>query len=259
MSMVLDWINLVGDYLYRIFVNTGNFVIFHWEILKGIFRKPFRFNELMFQMEFIGVKSWGIVSLTGLFGGMVIALETTYALSLFGAEYLVGPTTLLALFRELGPVLTALMVTGRAGSAMATELGSMKVTEQIDALYVMAVDPVQYLVVPRVLATIIMLPLLTFLFNFLGSTGAFIISISTGATTPHTFFIEIIGRVHNWDLFGGLIKSLFFGMTISAISTYMGMKTRGGARGVGQASTLSVVYSSIMIMINDYILTPFIF
>ncbi len=255
----MELIEKIGFYFYDLMSIVGEFVIFQWETVKAFFRPPFRWRELLFQLEFIGVKSWGIVSLTGLFAGMVIALETSYALSLFSAEYLIGPTTMLALFRELGPVLTALMITGRAGSAMATELGSMKVTEQIDALYVMAVDPIQYLVVPRILATIIMMPLLTFLFVFLGGVGAFFVSTYSGAVTPHTFFSQIITKVHNHDLYGGLLKTMFFGFIIATISTYTGMKTRGGARGVGKSSTTAVVLSSIAVMVVDYILTPFIF
>ncbi len=257
--LVFEIINRLGLFFYRFIEDIGDFMLFQWRILKSFFTPPFRYRELLFQLEFIGVKSWGIVSLTGLFAGMVIALETSYALNLFSAQYLIGPSTLLALFRELGPVLTALMVTGRAGSAMATELGSMKVTEQVDALFVMAVDPMQYLVVPRVLATIIMMPLLAFLFDFLGSIGAFMISVYSGTVTPHTFYTQVISHVDNLDLYGGLIKALFFGFIVSGISTYMGMNTTGGARGVGKASTMAVVYSSIMIMIADYILTPFIF
>ncbi len=257
--LVFELINNIGLFFYKIISDVGRFMLFQWKVIKNIFSPPFRFREFLFQLEFIGVKSWGIVSLTGLFAGMVIALETSYALSLFSAEYLIGPSTLLALFRELGPVLTALMVTGRAGSAMATELGSMKVTEQVDALFVMAVDPVQYLVVPRVLATIVMMPLLAFLFDFLGAWGAFLISVYSGTVTPHTFYTQVLAHVDNLDLYGGLIKALFFGFIISGISTYMGMNTEGGARGVGKTSTMAVVYSSIMIMIADYILTPFIF
>ena len=257
--VVFNLVNDLGLLFYNLLVEIGRFVLFQWRVLKSFFMPPFRYREFLFQLEFIGVKSWGIVSLTGLFAGMVIALETSYALSLFSAEYLIGPSTIIALFRELGPVLTALMVTGRAGSAMATELGSMKVTEQVDALFVMAVDPVQYLVVPRVLATVVMMPLLAFLFDFLGSLGAFLISVYSGTVTPHTFYTQVITHVNNTSLYGGLVKAFFFGFVISGISTYMGMNTRGGARGVGKASTMAVVYSSIMIMVVDYILTPFIF
>ncbi len=257
--VVFSIINKIGEFFYFIISEVGDFTIFQFEIIKETFMPPFRWKELLFQLEFIGVKSWGIVSLTGLFAGMVIALESSYALGLFNAQYLIGPSTALSLFRELGPVFTALMVTGRAGSAMATELGSMKVTEQIDALFVMAVDPVQFLVVPRVIATIVMMPLLVALFNFLGMIGAFLISVYSGAVTPHVFIDEVVTKVHNHDLYGGLIKAFFFGMVIAGISTYMGMRTKGGARGVGETSTLAVVFSSITIMIADYILTPFIF
>jgi phospholipid/cholesterol/gamma-HCH transport system permease protein len=218
-------------------------------------RPPYRIQNLFIQLEFVGVGSIFVVALTGLFSGMVIALQTYHAFSLFNAQSLVGSTVAISLARELAPVFTGLMVTARVGSAMATELGSMRVTEQIDALATMAVDPFQYLVVPRVAATILMMPLLALLFDVVGIVGAYIVAVYG----QHLAEASFLGRIQAWvdppDVIGGLIKAAVFGLIISLISCYKGFNARGGAKGVGIATTEAVVMASVTIMIVDYFLS----
>jgi len=252
-------INNFGEYIYNITEEFGKFTLFLIQVIKNIFIPPYRIEQLILQGEFIGVNSWGIVTFTGFFTGMVIALQSSYALDMFGAQYLVGPSTILTLTREMGPVLTALMVAGRAGSAMATEIGTMKVTEQIDALFTMSIDPINFLIVPRVVATALLLPLLTFLFDAVGMFGAHLISVARGTVTGTTFWEQIFLRDYGTDLNGGLIKAIFFGILIAVVSSYQGFESKGGAKGVGLSSTKAVVYSSIGIMIADYFLTLLVF
>ncbi|MBM4387566.1 MAG: ABC transporter permease, partial [Deltaproteobacteria bacterium] len=196
---------------------------------------------------------------TGAFTGMVFAVQTVHSFRLFNAETLVGSTVALALFRELSPVLTSLMVTGRVGSAMATELGTMRVTEQVDALYSMAVNPVQYLVTPRIVASIIMLPVLTIFCNIVGIIGAYYVAVSLMNVDRGMFIDKIIFYVDGYDIASGMIKSSFFGLILSLTGCYKGINAEGGARGVGLATTQAVVYSSVIILISDYFLTIFLF
>ncbi len=223
------------------------------------FRKPFKFNNLFKQMEFIGVKSLGIVIITGGFTGMVLALQTYYGFRRFSSEGLVGVTVALSMTRELGPVLTALMVTGRAGSAMAAELGSMRVTEQIDALTVMALSPVKYLVVPRVLASLFMVPILTVIADFIGVIGGYFVGVKLLGINEGIFVSKMVKYVDLEDIYNGLVKAAVFGLILSLISCYKGFYTKGGAEGVGRATTEAVVVSSITILISDYLLTSLMF
>ena len=252
-------INSFGEYFYIFFEEIGKFTIFLLKVLKNIFIPPYRIEQWLNQSEFIGVNSWALVSFTGFFTGMVIAMQSAAALEMFGAQYLISPSIVLTLTRELGPVLTALMVAGRSGSAMATELGTMKVTEQIDALSAMSINPINFLIVPRVVATALFLPLLTVLFDAVGMLGAYLITTARGTVTSSTFIQNIFLRNYGTDFRGGLIKAFFFGIMVAVISTYQGMESKGGSKGVGISSTKAVVYSSIGIMITDYILTLVVF
>ncbi len=222
-------------------------------------KRPFRFRTLFNQMEFIGVKSLGVVIITGTFTGMVLALQTYYAARRVSSEGLVGATVALSMTRELGPVLTALMVTGRAGSAMAAELGTMRVTEQIDALTVMALNPVKYLVVPRILAALFMLPILTIIADFMGIVGGYFVGVKLLEINEGIFISKMIKYLTLEDIYNGLVKSAFFGVILALISCYKGFNAKGGAVGVGRATTESVVISSITILIADYILTSLMF
>jgi len=231
-------------------------------LLQGFFwsmRPPFRFRLLIKQMEFIGVNSLFVVLLTGLFTGMVLALQTYYAFRMFSAESLVGATVALSMTRELGPVITALMVTGRAGSAIAAEIGTMRVTEQIDALIVMAISPVQYLVSPRIIAGILMLPVLTAISDFVGIVGGYLVGVKLLGINSGLFLNKIYEYVDLDDLYNGLIKAAFFGLIFTWVGCYKGFYTRGGAEGVGKATTEAVVLGSILILMFDYVLTALMF
>jgi len=207
----------------------------------------------------VGVRSISVVVLTGTFTGMVLALQSYYGFRKFGAEGLVGTTVALSMARELGPVLTSLMVTARAGSAMAAELGTMRVTEQIDALTVMAVDPVGYLVIPRVLASFVMLPILCVVSDFVGVVGGYFVGVKLLGIN-HGVYVENTVKYVEWgDVTNGLIKAACFGLILSAISCYKGFHASGGAQGVGRATTEAVVLSSVMILVSDYFLTAIMF
>jgi phospholipid/cholesterol/gamma-HCH transport system permease protein len=233
----------------------GRMLFFAGETFAWLFRPPFRAQLVVTQMSFIGVGSIFIVGVTGLFTGMVLALQGNYALKQFAAEGYVGGSTATALARELGPVLTALMVTGRAGSAIATELGTMRVTEQIDAMETMAVSPHQYLVVPRLVAAVVMFPVLTMVCNGLGFLGAylmgiFVCNIPVGPFLAHTK--EFLGPD---DLLHGLFKATVFGMIVAIVTSWRGYAASGGAKGVGEGTTRAVVASSIAILVADYAIT----
>ncbi|MFB6265296.1 MAG: MlaE family ABC transporter permease, partial [Bradymonadaceae bacterium] len=196
-----------------------------------------------------------IVLLTGIFTGLVMAYQSIYAFSLFGAETLVGGAVAISLARELAPVLTALMVAGRTGSSMTTELGTMRVTEQIDAMAVMAVNPIQYLVTPRIVASVLMMPILTMLFNFVGIVAAYVISVYAINVDPGIFVHKIQDFVDRQDLLFSALKGACFGAVISVVGCYKGFYASGGAKGVGNATTSSVVTSSVSVLLMDYILT----
>ena len=229
------------------------------EAIMWLFRPPVRFRLFFKQMEFIGVGSLFVVLLTGLFTGMVLALQTYHAFRMFSAESLVGATVALSMTRELGPVITALMVTGRAGSAIAAEIGTMRVTEQIDALDVMAINPVQYLVVPRLVAGVIMLPLLTAISDFVGVVGGYMVGVNLLGINAGLFMNKIYEYVELEDIYNGLTKAAVFGLILTLVGCYKGFYTRGGAEGVGRATTQSVVLASIMILMGDYVLTALMF
>jgi len=233
----------------------GQMMFFAVEVVAWAFRPPFRPDQLLAQMAFIGAGSAFIVGVTGTFAGMVFGLQMNYAMKQFAAEGYVGGSTAFALTRELSPVFTALMVTGRSGSAIATELGTMRVTEQLDAMESMAVSPIQYLVVPRVLASLVMFPVLTMLFNALGYGGAYLMGVYV-AKIPEGPFIEHTRQfVGLDDIFHGLGKAVVFGALVAIITTWRGYSARGGARGVGEGTTRAVVASSIAILLADYAAT----
>jgi phospholipid/cholesterol/gamma-HCH transport system permease protein len=232
-------------------------IFFALEALAWTFRPPFRPGLILIQMAFIGAGSVFIVGVTGTFSGMVLALQGNYAMRQFAAEGYVGGSVALALARELAPVLTALMVTGRAGSAIATELGTMRVTEQIDAMDSMAVNPIQYLVVPRVIASILMFPALTMVFNALGYAGAFLMGVYVAGIPEGPFIEHTRGFLVPDDILHGMWKALLFGAVVAIITTWRGYAATGGARGVGEGTTRAVVSSSIGILIVDYGITLF--
>lgn len=220
-----------------------------------IVRRPFDFKLVVKQMEEVGYNSLPVVLITSLFTGMVFALNSFEGFKRFGAESLTGTVVGLAITRELAPVLTSLMVAGRAASAMAAEIGTMKVTEQIDALYTLATDPVKYLVVPRVIAGLIMVPALTVCADLVGITGGYLVSVKLLGANPYIYVNSTKSFLENWDIIGGLIKAGVFGFLLSAVGCYKGMIAEGGAEGVGRATTGAVVIASMCVLITDFFLT----
>ena len=223
-----------------------------------IARPPYRVGELMKSMDFIGVQSVFIVSLTGIFSGMVLALQTTHSLRQFSAEGVVGSVVAISLTREISPVFAALMVTARAGSAMAAELGNMRVTEQIDALTTMSVSPVQYLLSPRLVANVLTLPLLCILYSCVGMLGAWLVAVDGLGVDPGVFVANIEKYLTLSDFSMGIIKSCVFGFLISTISCHQGFYAHGGARGVGIATTRAVVQSAVATLIANYMITSWL-
>lgn len=223
-------------------------------VTRWMVRPPFRVANLFAQFDFVGVGSVLIVALTGLFTGMVFATQSWSAFERFGAESLVGPTVAITITRELAPVLTALMITMRAGSATCTELGTMRVTEQVDALETMAVSPVQYLLVPRVLAGFLMGPLLAMLFDTAGVFGGFTVAVLVKGLSVGTFVLRIQDIVGPDDVTEGLVKAAVFGLVVMLIACYRGYYATGGAKGVGQATTRAMVSSAVSVFILDYFL-----
>jgi phospholipid/cholesterol/gamma-HCH transport system permease protein len=237
---------------------VGTFLLLTVQSVLWILRPPYRFAQLLFAMDFIGVQSVFIVSLTGIFSGMVLALQSVHSLRQFGAEGVVGAIVAISLTREISPVFAALMVTARAGSAMAAEIGNMRVTEQIDALVTMSVSPVQYLLSPRLLASLVVLPLLAVLYTCVGMVGAWLVAVDLLSVDPGIFISNIEKNLTMNDLWMGIIKSTAFGFLISAISCNQGFHASGGARGVGRATTRAVVQSSVAILITNYFITSWL-
>jgi phospholipid/cholesterol/gamma-HCH transport system permease protein len=249
----------IGQFTIRALDEVGSLALFCYQMFTWMLRPPFYFSQLFKQMEFIGVRSTTVVLLTGMFTGMVGSLQTYHGFSMFGAESLVGSTTALGLFRELGPVLAALMVTARAGSAMTAEIGTMRVTEQVDALTVMGVNPFQYLVIPRILAAIVMMPMLAMAFDAIGVMGSYFVGVKLLGIDAGVFMARIEEYVYFSDLMSGLIKATCFGLIFSIVGCYKGYTTSGGAEGVGKSTTNSVVISSVSMLIADYFLTAVLY
>jgi phospholipid/cholesterol/gamma-HCH transport system permease protein len=258
-TILKNLVENIGLWTINAIESIGNAILFFLQTCLWIVRPPYRIKVLLNAMEFVGVGSFFIVILTGFFTGAVFALQGATAFRLFNAESLVGSTVALSLARELAPVLTGLMVSGRAGSGIATEIGSMRVTEQIDALYTMAVNPIQYLVVPRFLAGLIMVPFLTVLFNLVGMVGCYIVGVELLNIDEGIFLEKVRWFVQPDDIYNGLLKSCVFGGILTLVGCYKGFYATGGARGVGLATTQSVVVSSVLILVADYILTALMF
>lgn len=224
---------------------------------------PWGARRILQQVHFIGTKSLFVVALTGMFTGMVLGLQLYYVLIRLGSETVLGVAVALSLIRELGPVLTALMVTGRAGSSMAAELGIMRISEQIDALDTMDIDPIKFLVSPRLAACIICFPLLTAIFDVIGIAGGYLTGVVLLGTNSGTFLWRMEAGVKAQDVYGGFTKSLVFAVIVCIICCYQGYTTHQrregfGARGVSFSTTSAVVMSSVLILVSDYVLTSFL-
>lgn len=245
----------IGRQTTQIAEGAGRYTQLGLRTLGAIFQPPFEFKQWLKQLEVIGVNSAPVVIITCIFTGMVFTLQTYDGFARFQAQDYVPGVLGVALLRELAPVLGGMMMAGRVGSAIAAELGTMKVTDQIDALEVMATDPVSFLVVPRFLATILMLPLLITLGDFLGLWGGWFLITHVMDAPIYGFMDRVFEFLEPFDYWSGMIKSAVFGGIIALTGCYMGLATRGGAEGVGNATTKAVVYSSIGILISDFFLT----
>jgi len=223
--------------------------------LKSLFTPPVYWNEIISQMDSIGIGSVPIVLLAGFFTGCVLALQSVSSLKQFGAVSMTGTLVSLSMVKELGPVLTGLMVSGRNASGMASELGSMKVTEQIDAMRALGVDPMRKLVTPRVTATVFMLFWLTALSDALGMLGGGLVGVFMLGLNGHSYWRTSYRSLTYGDVTQGMIKPLFFGFIISTVGCYFGMNTKGGTQGVGKATTQAVVVSSVLIIVMDFIVS----
>jgi phospholipid/cholesterol/gamma-HCH transport system permease protein len=252
----------VGRAALRLLGDFGAMAIFFSLAFVNIFRRK-QFFEITNQVYFIGARSSLIVMLVGLFTGMVLGLQLFYTLVKFGAVGALGSAVSLSLIRELGPVLTAVMITARAGSAMAAEIGILRISEQVDALYTMRIDPVRYLISPRVAASIISFPLLTAFFDLIGILGGYISGVLLLGTNAGTYFYRVQSSLDIIDIRGGFIKALVFAVIVSTICCFQGyfchMRTQGfGAKAVGLATISAVVLSCVMILISDYVVTSFL-
>jgi phospholipid/cholesterol/gamma-HCH transport system permease protein len=244
---------------FRTFIiEVGELAQFGLQGYRLFFTKPFRWPELLIHMEFIGNKSLGIIVMSGLFTGMALAYQIYLGFKLVNAVSLVGPTVGMGITRELGPVLTGLIVAARAGGAMAARLGSMRVTEQIDALEVMGVNPMQYLVSPRLFAAVIVMPLLTGVFDFAAMFGCWLVCIKLLGMDEAAFFDRTYLWLEPYHIFEGLFKAAVFGVFFSIICTHRGYLTKGGAEGVGAATNRGVVLSMVMVIASDFFLTNLI-
>jgi phospholipid/cholesterol/gamma-HCH transport system permease protein len=233
----------------------GETVLLGGRAMTWLIRPPYRGGVLLAALDFIGAESTFIVALVGLFTGMAFTVSTIVGFRQFSAEGMVGGVVALALARELAPVLGAVVLTARAGSTMASELGNMRVTEQIDAITTMAVNPIQYLVVPRIVATTLMLPLLAMVFGMTGMLGAYVVGVVWQGIDPGVFLDRVKQFVEMKDLRMLVVKSLFFGFIVSTICCKKGFYASGGARGVGDATAKAVVASIVAIFAADYVLT----
>jgi len=243
------------DFLKRPILALQDFFFLTGRALRNIFRSPHYTDDILLQMDIIGVGSLPIVILTGGFSGAVMALQMSRALATYGATGQVGQIVAITLVRELGPVLSALLVAGRSGSGMASELGSMKVTEQIDAMRALGTDPIQKLVTPRLLATAVMLPLLTIISDLVGLAGGFLVaSITLGTTASQYWNTAYRALVWN-DLAQGLLKPLAFGIVIALVGCFYGLRTSGGTQGVGLSTTKAVVVASVWIFVITFFIT----
>jgi phospholipid/cholesterol/gamma-HCH transport system permease protein len=235
-------------------LQLGEMTLFGYESLKLLFTQPYRYGEVLKHMEFIGNQSVGIIALTSVFTGLALSFQVYLGFKLVNAVNLVAPTVALGITRELGPVLTGLIVAARAGGAMAARLGTMRVNEQMDALDVMGINTKQYLIAPRIIAAILCMPLLTALFDFMAMVGCWFLCIKIIGLDEAIFYEKIAQTVEVFHINEGLFKGAIFGLMFSVICTFKGYNTTGGAKGVGEATNRGVVISMVSIIIIDYFL-----
>lgn len=257
--MIKEYISGIGTSTREMVEEAGRITILFLDTLKLVFVRPFEIRNTMKQMYEIGVKSVPVVFITGTFTGMVLALQTYTGFKRFGAESLVGSVVAMSMLREMGPVLTGLIVTGRAGAAIAAELGTMRVTEQIDALETLSTNPIKYLVVPRVVAGAIMLPCLTIISDIIGILGGYLVTVYLFGASPSQYWNMTWNILKMEDFYNGLIKAFVFGVFIALLSCYKGFYAGGGAEGVGKATNGAVVLSFMAVLISNYFIASLLY
>ncbi len=257
--MVISLINSIGSYVISMCNMMGLFALFLLNVIKTAFTTKLKMKKVLAQLDEIGFNSLVIVVLTGTFTGAVLALQTYIGVRRYGGEEFIGPIVALSMARELGPVITGLMVTGRSGSAIAAEIGTMRITEQIDALQTLRINPLQYLVVPRLLAGAFILPFLTMFSVICGIIGGYFIATSVLGLNGNQYINGIKKYLEYSDVTNGLIKSSVFGFILTWVGAFKGYLADGGARGVGLATTQSVVMGSILLLLANYFLTSALF
>ncbi len=245
--------------MLKIFEEVGKAVILTFLGIYFIFYKRPKIRHFVKQLAYFGAETVPVVVITSIFTGGVIALQTYSTFSRFNAEFLIGAVVAVSMGRELGPVLSSLMVVARVGSAITANIGTMRITQQIDALEVMGINPISYLVAPRIFAGVVGVPLLVILSDVAGIFGGWFVSVKLFGVNEYLFWEKMKDIAELYDFVGGLYKSIAFGLIISAVSCYFGFYTKGGTEGVGRATTNSVVTSSMLILISDYFLTAIIF
>jgi phospholipid/cholesterol/gamma-HCH transport system permease protein len=257
--MLYGLVENIGKTLIQFTGEVGRVLSLLYNTLRHALNPPYDIRNIFKQMVEVGVMSVPVVLITAIFTGMVLALQTYTGFKRFGAESLVGSVVALSLTREMGPVLTGLIVAGRAGAAIAAELGTMRVTEQIDALETLATNPIKYLVVPRFIAGLVMLPALTVIADIVGILGGFLITVGHFGASSTEYWRRTWDFLEHDDIYNGLIKACFFGAAIALICCYKGFYTKGGAEGVGKGTTGAVVVSFMTILISDYFLSAWLF
>ncbi len=255
----LHFVDKIGRAVLRFFTTTGRILLFAIEAIAKCCTRPFYLSQLYRQLVEIGFYSLPVVALTTLFSGMVIALQTYTGFAGISAENAVAMVVLISVARELAPVMAGLMVAGRIGAAMAAELGTMRVSEQIDALSTLQTNPIKYLIVPRIVAGVIMVPILVLIGDIIGICGGYLIGVSKLDFNASTYLISTWQYLQASDIISGMVKAGVFGFIITLMGCYHGYHSKGGAQGVGQATTNAVVSASILILIFNYILTELFF
>jgi phospholipid/cholesterol/gamma-HCH transport system permease protein len=255
----IDIATSLGDDIIKRIQKIGHFTLFGYKFIIIFMKQKLHRKQLIEHMYIVGIQSFGIIFLTGVFAGLTLAMQSYIGFSRVNAEQFTGVSATLGIVRELGPVLTGILVSAKTGSSFAAELGTMKITEQVDALKTLCINPFNFLVVPRILATTIMLPFMTIFAMFFGIASSFILCINVFAINEQAYISMVQEHLKLSDITGGLIKSLIFGFIISWVGTYMGYQTEGGARGVGEATTKAVVLGSILILIINYVLTSILY
>jgi phospholipid/cholesterol/gamma-HCH transport system permease protein len=252
-------LRIIGRFALGFLAATGRLVLFAAYGVSHCVRPPFYFSSIGRQLIDIGYYSLPVVGLTAIFTGMVLALQSYTGFARFSAEGAVASVVVMSITRELGPVLAGLMVAGRIGASMAAEIGTMRVTEQLDALTTLSTNPMKYMVAPRLIAGVTMLPLLVLVADIIGVFGGYIVAVYKLGFNPSNYLQNTWEALEMWDLFSGLIKASVFGFIVTLMGCYHGFYSRGGARGVGKATTNAVVSASILILCFDYVLTELFF